>query len=152
MASATSWKIIESFAAALRNHVALNAWALAEYEQPLRILQGINMAALPREEDCPLIALVPESGKFGRIAEYATTIRVILTVNDERFVDDELAGLKQLATSFGSLVLQALQDGEDGFYIGEVTDLYELSDFPLLYRELRVTVTSSTCVGGNGLD
>ncbi|MFA9396565.1 MAG: hypothetical protein ACERJ1_17925 [Halodesulfovibrio sp.] len=148
MASATSWKIIESFAAALRNHAALNTWALAEYEQPLRILQGINMAALPREEDCPLIALVPESGKFGRIAEHATTIRVILTVNDERFVDDELAGLKQLATNFGSLVLQALQDGEDGFYIGEVTDLYELSDFPLLYRELRVTVTGSTCVGG----
>jgi hypothetical protein len=66
-------------------------------------------------------------------------------------VDDELAGLKQLATNFGSLVLQALQDGEDGFYIGEVTDLYELSDFPLLYRELRVTVTGSTCVGNNKL-
>ena len=148
MASTTSWEIIESFAAALRSHAALNAWAQTTYEQPLRILQGINMAALPREEDCPLIALVPESGKFGRIAEHATTIRVILTVNDERFVDDELSGLKQLATNFGSLVLQALQDGEDGFYIGEVTDLYELSDFPLLYRELRVTVTSSTCISG----
>ena len=152
MASATSWKIIESFAAALRNHAALNAWAQAEYEQPLRIMQGVNMAALPREEDCPLIALVPESGKFGRIAEHANSVRVILAVHDERFENDELAGLKQLATNFGSLTLQALQDGEDGFYIGEVTDLYELADFPLLYRELSITVTGSTCIGGNGLD
>lgn len=151
MASATSWKIIESFAAALRNHAALNAWAQAEYEQPLRIMQGVNMAALPREEDCPLIALVPESGKFGRIAEHANSVRVILAVHDERFENDELAGLKQLATNFGSLTLQALQDGEDGFYIGEVTDLYELADFPLLYRELSVTVTGSTCIGGNTL-
>lgn len=151
MASATSWKIIESFAAALRNHAALNAWAQAEYEQPLRIMQGVNMAALPREEDCPLIALVPESGKFGRIAEHTSSVRVILAVHDERFENDELAGLKQLATNFGSLTLQALQDGEDGFYIGEVTDLYELADFPLLYRELSVTVTGSTCIGGNTL-
>lgn len=151
MASATSWKIIESFAAALRNHAALNAWAQAEYEQPLRIMQGVNMAALPREEDCPLIALVPESGKFGRIAEHASSVRVILAVHDERFENDELAGLKQLATNFGSLTLQALQDGEDGFYIGEVTDLYELADFPLLYRELSITVTGSTCIGGNTL-
>lgn len=149
MASATSWEIIESFTAALRNHAALNAWAWAEYEQPLRILQGINMAALPREEDCPLIALVPEGGKFGRIAEHLATIRVVLAVNDERFVDDALEGLKQLATNFGSLTLQALQDGEDGFYIGEVTDLYELSDFPLLYREFQITITSSTCIGGS---
>lgn len=151
MASATSWKIIESFADALRNHAALNAWAQAEYEQPLRIMQGVNMAALPREEDCPLIALVPESGKFGRIAEHANSVRVILAVHDERFENDELAGLKQLATNFGSLTLQALQDGEDGFYIGEVTDLYELADFPLLYRELSITVTGSTCIGGNTL-
>lgn len=151
MASVTSWKIIESFTAALRNHAALNAWAQAEYEQPLRIMQGVNMAALPREEDCPLIALVPERGKFGRIAEHANSVRVILAVHDERFENDELAGLKQLATNFGSLTLQALQDGEDGFYIGEVTDLYELADFPLLYRELSVTVTGSTCIGGNAL-
>ncbi|MEZ6854364.1 hypothetical protein [Halodesulfovibrio aestuarii] len=151
MASATSWEIIESFAAALRNHAALNEWAQAEYAQPLRILQGINMANLPREEDCPLIALVPESGKFGRITEHAATIRVVLAVNDDRFVDDVLEGLKLLATDFGSLTLQALQDGEDGFYIGEVADLYELSDFPLLYREFQITITSSTCIGGNEL-
>ena len=151
MACSTSWRIIEAFHGALCADASLNQWARDAYAQELTVLKGINFYQPPRESDCPLIALLPERAVFGRVAEHESIIRMVLAVADKRFDHGELVGLRELAQHFGTLAMHALQAAEEHWYIGKVTDLYELEDFPLLYREFSITVTGTTCIGGNEL-
>lgn len=143
------WDIMQAWAEALRESGPLSAWCASAYGRAPQVLLGVNYAKPPGDDDAPFVAILP--GPVESTADLSADeirIRIVLAVYDERFDGGELAGLQALNSDFPALVMRAVSLAYPGAEITGLRSDFELADFPLLYRELHVTLTLARPITG----
>ena len=146
--------LMETLTAALADDASISDWAASEYGRSHKVFENIDMREPPDKDDCPLVAVRPDTKTGGLNHDGKEHILVFgfLVLDDERPVDAHgvirFKGGRQ-AEEFRKLAFSVIENNipADGHIMEVETEYDTISQFPYIFVNMTVLITEPKTIG-----